>query len=112
MLSSAEPDSDAPPAYAGLLGAIEGQDPKAARAFVEDVLKIAGIAQVGGRSAGDIAERFLRQAAGGADAQLDDRARAILARYLALESDPDAALTTLRVSPVKKSRPRRRIRAI
>ena len=42
-----------------LLKALEGQDPNAAKAFVEDVLSIAGISRVGGRSAGEIAERFL-----------------------------------------------------
>ncbi|MBN9064397.1 MAG: ATP phosphoribosyltransferase regulatory subunit [Rhizobiales bacterium 65-9] len=96
LVRSPEAETEAAPAYAGLLSAIEGQDPKAARAFVEDVLKIAGIAQVGGRSAGDIADRFLRQAAGRTDARLDDRSRAILSRFLAIEADPDAALATLR----------------
>lgn len=96
LVQSPEAENEAAPTYAGLLSAIEGQDPKAARAFVEDVLKIAGIAQVGGRSAGDIADRFLRQAAGRTDARLDDRSRAILARFLALEADPDAALSSLR----------------
>ncbi|WP_342360553.1 ATP phosphoribosyltransferase regulatory subunit [Terrarubrum flagellatum] len=96
LVRSPDAETDAAPAYAGLLTAIEGQDPKAARAFVEDVLKIAGIAQVGGRTAGDIADRFLRQAAGRTDARLDDRTRAILSRFLAIEADPDAALSELR----------------
>lgn len=82
--------------YDGLLQAIEGQDPKAARAFVRDVLAIAGIEQVGGRSAGEIADRFLRQAAArGADA-LDEKARLVLAAFLDIESDPDAALMQIR----------------
>lgn len=82
--------------YDGLLAAIEGQDPKAARAFVKDVLAIAGIEQVGGRSAGEIADRFLRQAAArGADA-LDERSRAVLTAFLAIEAQPDAALTQIR----------------
>lgn len=93
---SPDTETAAAPTYAGLLSAIEGQDPKAARAFVEDVLKIAGIAQVGGRTAGDIADRFLRQAAGRTDARLDDRSRAILQRFLSVEADPDAALAALR----------------
>ena len=49
--------------HAGLLAAIEGQAPQAAKAFVEDILSIAGIARVGGRTAGEIAERFLARAA-------------------------------------------------
>ncbi|MGL4325687.1 MAG: ATP phosphoribosyltransferase regulatory subunit [Beijerinckiaceae bacterium] len=82
--------------YDGLLAAIEGQDPKAARAFVRDVLAIAGIEQVGGRSAGEIADRFLRQAAArGADA-LDERSRAIVSEFLAIEANPDAALVAVR----------------
>ncbi len=81
--------------HAGLLAAIEGQDPQAARAFVEDVLAIAGISSVGGRSAGDIAERFLARAAqrGGG---LSDEAREILRRYLAITGDPDEAGARIR----------------
>lgn len=81
--------------HAGLLAALEGQDPKAARAFVEDVLSIAGISKVGGRTAGEIAERFLAraEARGGA---LSADARAIINRYLAIAGDPDAAAPALR----------------
>lgn len=81
--------------HLGLLAAIEGQNPQAVRALVEDVLSIAGIASVGGRSAAEIAERFTARAAnrsGGLAAE----ARAVLDRYLAIEGDPDAALTALR----------------
>lgn len=83
------PDQRPASEYAGLLAAIEGQDPVAAKAFVEDVISIAGITQVGGRSAGEIAERFLARAArpsGG----MTDKAREVIRRYLrvggALES--------------------------
>ncbi|TVR09333.1 MAG: ATP phosphoribosyltransferase regulatory subunit [Salinarimonadaceae bacterium] len=81
--------------HAGLLAAIEGQDPQAARAFVEDVLSIAGISTVGGRSAGDIAERFLARAAQRAGA-LSDEARMVLRRYLAIAGDPDDAGSQIR----------------
>lgn len=76
--------------HAGLLAAIEGQDPQAARAFVEDVLAIAGISTVGGRSAGDIAERFLARASRRTGA-LTEEARDVLRRYLAISGDPDEA---------------------
>ena len=76
--------------YAGLLAAIEGQDPKAARAFVEDVISIAGIAPVGGRTAGEIAERFLSRAENRTGA-LSDRDRDVLRRYLAVAGDLDGA---------------------
>jgi ATP phosphoribosyltransferase regulatory subunit len=77
-------------AHAGLLKALEGQDPTAARAFVEDVLSIAGISSVGGRSAGDIAERFLARAAE-RDNPVNDEVRAVIGKALAIGGDPDAA---------------------
>ncbi|MHB2167744.1 ATP phosphoribosyltransferase regulatory subunit [Alsobacter sp. R-9] len=82
--------------HAGLLKAMQGQDPRAARAFVEDVLKIAGIASVGGRTAAEIAERFLAQAAAEADGGIPAETRAVLARFLAVRGDPDAASAALR----------------
>lgn len=87
----AAPTSD----HAGLLTALEGQDPKAAKAFVEDILSIAGISTVGGRSARDIAERFLARAAereNGTSPEVRD----IVARVLAISGDPDEAATSLR----------------
>lgn len=91
----------APPArangrdYEGLIAAIEGQDPKAARAFVEDVISIAGIAPVGGRTAAEIAARFLAKAGTGST-DLSDRARRVLERYLAIAGHPDEALAQMR----------------
>ena len=78
------------PEHAGLLAAIEGQAPQAARAFVEDILSIAGISRVGGRSAADIAERFLARAANRSGGLAPEQ-HAILTRYLAIAGDPDAA---------------------
>jgi ATP phosphoribosyltransferase regulatory subunit len=80
--------------YAGLLAAIEGQAPQAAKAFVEDILSIAGIARVGGRTAGEIAERFLARAANRSG--LGEEARQVLERYLAITGDPDVAAMNLR----------------
>jgi ATP phosphoribosyltransferase regulatory subunit len=87
-------ESEAPTDYAGLLAAIEGQAPQAARAFVEDILSIAGIARVGGRSAGEIAERFLARAANRSG--LPDAAREVLDRYLAIAGDPDESADAVR----------------
>ncbi len=84
----------AAPEHAGLLAAIEGQAPQAAKAFVEDILSIAGIARVGGRSAGEIAERFLARAANRTG--LPEEAREVLERYLAIEGDPDEAADAAR----------------
>ena len=81
--------------YAGLLAAIEGQDPEAARAFVEDVISIAGLSAIGGRSAGEIAERFLSRAANRSGA-VPESARATLNEYLAIDDEPERALSRIR----------------
>jgi ATP phosphoribosyltransferase regulatory subunit len=91
-LTSAE--ANGTPEHAGLLAAIEGQAPQAAKAFVEDILAIAGIARVGGRSASEIAERFLVRAANRSG--LPDEARQVLERYLAITGDPDRAAAAVR----------------
>ena len=88
--------------YAGLLAAIEGQDPKAARAFVEDVISIAGISRVGGRSAGEIAERFLAKAEN-RSGDLGDREREVLRRYLAIAGDLDEAADAIRTLSVDEN---------
>src|SRR5688500_13447490 len=49
------------PDYQGVLAALAGSDPKAAHALVTDLLSIAGITTVGGRTVGEIADRFLEQ---------------------------------------------------
>ena len=45
-----------------MLAALAAVDAAGAKKLVEDMLSIAGISTVGGRSAGEIAERFLEQA--------------------------------------------------
>lgn len=94
-LAALADDTAADGDYAGLLGALEGQDPRAAQAFVEDVLTIAGITTVGGRSASDIARRFLARAERRA-AALGGEKRAILERYLGISGNPDDAVIALR----------------
>lgn len=81
--------------HAGLLAALKGQDPQAAHAFVEDLLAIAGISTVGGRTAGEIAERFLARA-GRRGGGLSPEARAVLSRYLAIAGEPDDVAARLR----------------
>ena len=51
----------------GVLAALERADHAGAKALVEDLLAIAGIVPVGGRTAGEIANRFLEQAAARSD---------------------------------------------
>jgi ATP phosphoribosyltransferase regulatory subunit len=84
------------PEYQGVLAALAGSDPKGARAVVTDLLSIAGISAVGGRSVGEIADRFLEQAALGASARLPKDVRGLIERFLAVSGDPDAAAAELR----------------
>ncbi len=84
------------PEYQGVLAALAGSDPKAAHALVTDLLSIAGISAVGGRSVGEIADRFLEQSALGASARLPRDVRALIERFLAIAGDPDEAAADLR----------------
>jgi ATP phosphoribosyltransferase regulatory subunit len=80
----------------GVLAALERADHAGAKALVEDLLEIAGIASVGGRSAGEIADRFLDQAAIRAGLGAASEKRAILQRFLDIAGEPDAASHLLR----------------
>jgi ATP phosphoribosyltransferase regulatory subunit len=88
--------NNARPEYQGVLAALAGSDPKGAHALVTDLLSIAGINAVGGRSVAEIAERFLEQSALGASAKLPREVRGVIERFLAVEGDPDEALASLR----------------
>jgi ATP phosphoribosyltransferase regulatory subunit len=80
----------------GVLAALERADHAGAKALVEDLLAIAGIASGGGRSAGEIADRFLDQAALRSGASAPAEKRAILQRFLEISGDPDSASRSLR----------------
>jgi ATP phosphoribosyltransferase regulatory subunit len=77
--------------YQGVLAALAGSDPKAAHALVTDLLSIAGIAAVGGRTVAEIADRFLEQSALNAPTRLPRETRALIERFLSLKGDPDEA---------------------
>ena len=81
---------------AGVLAALERADHDGAKALVQDLLAIAGIATVGGRSPGEIADRFLEQAASRADTGPGEEQTKALARFLAISGHPDAASQQLR----------------
>jgi ATP phosphoribosyltransferase regulatory subunit len=87
--------ANARPEYQGVLAALAGSDPKAAHALVTDLLSIAGISTVGGRTVDEIADRFLDQATLGG-ATLPRSARALIERFLAIDADPDDAAADLR----------------
>jgi ATP phosphoribosyltransferase regulatory subunit len=84
------------PDYRGLLAALAGSDLRAAHALVTDLLSIAGISTVGGRSVGEIADRFLEQAALGAGARLPKQTQETIERFLKIAGDPDEAVAELR----------------
>ena len=84
------------PEYQGVLAALAGSDPKAAHQLVTDLLSIAGIATVGGRSVAEIADRFLEQSALNAPTRLPRETRALIERFLSVAGDPDEAAEQLR----------------
>jgi len=91
-----EPSAAAGVDHSGVLAALEGVDKQGARALVEDLLSIAGISSVGGRSAGEIADRFLEQASMRSATQLPAEARSVIEAFLAIRGEPKAALAALR----------------
>src|SRR5882762_5774189 len=88
--------SHARPEYQGMLAALAGSDPGAAHALVTDLLSIAGISAVGGRSVGEIADRFLEQATLSVQTSLPRETRTLIERFLAIAGEPDEAAAELR----------------
>jgi ATP phosphoribosyltransferase regulatory subunit len=84
------------PEHRGVLAALADANPKAAHALVTDLLSIAGISAVGGRSIGEIADRFVEQAELGASSALPGETRALIERFLAVAGMPDDCIATLR----------------
>jgi ATP phosphoribosyltransferase regulatory subunit len=84
------------PEHRGVLAALADANPKAAHALVTDLLSIAGISAVGGRSIGEIADRFVEQAELGASGALPGETRALIERFLAVAGMPDDCIAALR----------------
>jgi ATP phosphoribosyltransferase regulatory subunit len=82
--------------YQGVLAALANANPKAAHAMVTDLLSIAGISVVGGRSIAEIADRFVEQAELGASNGLPHETRALIERFLAIAGTPHEAAAALR----------------
>ncbi len=80
----------------GVLALIAHADKHGAHAFVEDLLSIAGVAPAGGRSASEIADRFLAQAALRSSAGFSAEKTAVIAQFLAIEGSPQSAAKNLR----------------
>ena len=100
-------------AQPGVLAALESADHAGAKALVEDLLAIAGIDAVGGRTAGEIADRFLEQAALRSGEPIDADKRKVLESYLAVSGDPDEAARRLRrLADDAEPRPRQGARRV
>ncbi|MGJ0396661.1 MAG: ATP phosphoribosyltransferase regulatory subunit [Methylocystis sp.] len=80
----------------GVLAALTKVEPADARRLVEDLLSIAGIAAVGGRSAAEIAERFLDQATLADGAGVSKETRALAEAFFAIEGAPQSASAAMR----------------
>ncbi|MGL4635006.1 MAG: ATP phosphoribosyltransferase regulatory subunit [Beijerinckiaceae bacterium] len=74
--------------FGGVMAALEGAGPKAASAFVGDMLMMSGLQASGGRSAAEIAERFMSKAQQGSGA-MGEKQLEILTRFLSLSGTPD-----------------------
>ena len=83
--------------YQGVLTAFANANPKAAHALVADLLSIAGISAVGGRSVAEIADRFVEQAELGASLALPGVSRSLIERFLAIAGAPEEAAAALRL---------------
>ena len=71
-------------ASAGLARILDGKATEEVREAVEEMLDIAGLATVGGRSVGDIAERYMEKAELAAKAGWDADKLDIISRYLSI----------------------------
>lgn len=81
--------------YSGVLDALKGADPAEAKAFVTDLLSMAGLTATGGRSAEDIAGRFLQRAREESQALGTEQAE-IIRQFITIEGGPDAVAADLR----------------
>ncbi|MCB1476094.1 MAG: ATP phosphoribosyltransferase regulatory subunit [Rhodobiaceae bacterium] len=77
---------------ARLVNALAGADRASATAMVEELVGVAGITPVGGRSAAEIAERLLEQAEFERGARLSAGIKAQLTRFAGIEGTPAQAL--------------------
>ncbi len=82
--------------HSGVLALLEGADKTGARALVEDLLRIAGVTAVGGRTAAEIADRFLEQAALRSGAGVPAEKLAVIERFLQIDGEPAPASEALR----------------
>jgi ATP phosphoribosyltransferase regulatory subunit len=78
-----------------LVSAIAGLDEAQAKDVIEDVLKLAGIAPVGGRTLEEVAERLIEQAEL-ASSSVPKAAATLIADFLTVSGAPQEAITRVR----------------
>lgn len=78
---------------AAFLEALGSLDGTRARLALEEVLRMSGIATAGGRGMGEIAERFLEQAADARAPALSREVTELISAFLRIEGTPEEALT-------------------
>ena len=106
MLARLGNDSaDSHGAVAGLARVLDGKASEDVREAVEEMLAIAGLAAVGGRSVGDIAERYMEKAELAAKAGWEADKLDILSRYLAISGPAGDALDRLRAFDAQEGGP-------
>lgn len=79
----------------GLFTALEALDTQGAQKFIEDVLELAGIAPIGGRTISEIAERLTDQATDAGTQTMGGEVATLLSDFLAISGTPDACLTQM-----------------
>jgi ATP phosphoribosyltransferase regulatory subunit len=87
-----EKESEGPKALIAALGRLSEMD---ARAVVADVLALADIQPIGGRTVEEIAERFLEQAADASALALKRDTVRLIQSFLSIKDTPDGALGAL-----------------
>jgi len=89
-MADVKPDRD------GLFMALASLDRDAARALIDDVLKLAGIDQVGGRSIEEIADRFLEQATDAESVALSAEVTSLIESFIGMDWAADRAVDEIR----------------
>ncbi|MFN0262551.1 ATP phosphoribosyltransferase regulatory subunit [Tepidamorphus sp. 3E244] len=92
MLKNAGEEAAGSAAYASALARL---DPQAARSLVSEMVDIAGIASVGGRSADEIAERLIERASLSGGNALDDGTRELITRFMDIDALPEDAMAEI-----------------
>jgi ATP phosphoribosyltransferase regulatory subunit len=91
-------------AHAGVIKVLSGQDRSGAQALVEDLIAIAGIDSIAGRTPREIAERFLDQASTAGAGVLDPVKADLIRSFLAIAAPLDTAVDRLRVFSTELAR--------